>query len=103
MSRSRFWIVNLCMLLAVCLLMAGCAQPQPAPESDAQPSDQMLDGEALLQDRCTQCHGLEQVTNKTKNADEWAETVIRMVGKGATLNDDEQATLIEYLTANYGP
>jgi len=61
------------------------------------------EGEALLQERCTACHGLSRVTREQKTRDEWEQTVTRMVGKGAQLNADEQAALIEYLAETYGP
>ena len=59
--------------------------------------------EALLQERCTQCHGLNQTTSARKSRGEWDQTVTRMVSKGANLNDEEQTVLIDYLAQTYGP
>jgi hypothetical protein len=61
-----------------------------------------LDLEVLLQDRCTECHGLDRVTNSAKSQVGWEQTVDRMVKRGAVLNDEEQAALIEYLAQTYG-
>jgi cytochrome c5 len=115
MSKRRlvtFVIVSLAVLSAS--LFAACGgpaqeeeptlAPTPTPQEEA-PSEQPAStgGESLLQERCTACHGLSQVTREQKTRDEWGQTVTRMVGKGAQLNADEQAALIEYLAETYGP
>ena len=46
---------------------------------------------------------LERTTQAQKTREEWEQTVTRMVGQGAQLTEAEQATLIEYLAATYGP
>jgi cytochrome c5 len=99
-------------LLAAC---GGPASPETAepsqeeqattvPEEEA-PTAQppSADGTALLEERCTVCHSLDRVMQAQKTRDEWEQTVTRMVGKGAQLTEDEQATLPEYLAATYGP
>jgi mono/diheme cytochrome c family protein len=58
--------------------------------------------QALVQERCTGCHGLDRVTSVRKTRAEWAETVARMVSKGARLNAAEQNTVVEYLSKTYG-
>lgn len=60
-----------------------------------------MDGAALLQERCTVCHDLKRVEAAKKTADEWKATVERMVGKGAKLDANEQAALVEFLAATY--
>ena len=60
-----------------------------------------LDGQSLLQERCTQCHGLGQVERAKKTEEEWKATVERMVGKGAQLDEAEQELLIQYLAETY--
>ena len=76
------------------------APPTDVPEEEEPPTD---DGMALLEERCTECHGLDRTTSARKTREEWEETVIRMVNKGAQLNEEEQAILIAYLTETYGP
>jgi hypothetical protein len=56
-----------------------------------------------LQERCTACHSLSRVTQAQKTREQWEQTVVRMVGKGAQLNADERAALIKYLAETYGP
>jgi len=62
-----------------------------------------IDGQVLLEERCTDCHSLGRVTGAEKTRDEWEDTVTRMVNLGARLNDEEQTALIDYLAQTYGP
>jgi hypothetical protein len=62
-----------------------------------------VDGETLLQERCTECHGLERTTSAQKTRAEWEDTVTRMVNRGAELNEAEKTVLVDYLAENYGP
>ena len=90
-------------LLAAC---GGAAQTQP-PESpqEEQPAVQpsLEDGARLLEERCATCHSLDRVTQAQKTREEWEQNVVRMVSKGAQLNEEEQAILIDYLAETYGP
>lgn len=70
------------------------ATEEPAPPA-------AFDGEAMLQDRCTQCHSLSRVTNASKNAEAWRTTVERMVDYGAVLNAEELEDLVQYLAETY--
>jgi hypothetical protein len=92
--------------------LASTATPEPRltiePTVEVPPTDGeqvnsniALDGKTLLDTRCTVCHDLSRVTNKSKTLEEWKVTVERMVNKGADLNPDEQETLIQYLTETY--
>lgn len=76
----------------------------PTPQEE-EPTEQpaSIEGESLLQERCTACHDLNWVTRAQKTREKWEQTVARMVGKGAQLNAGEQAALIEYLAETYGP
>jgi len=74
--------------------------PQEEPPTEPSPAG---DGAVLLEERCTVCHGLDRTTSARKTREEWEQTVVRMVGKGAELNEEEQEILIAYLTETYGP
>jgi cytochrome c5 len=79
-------------------------EPTEAPQEEAPPAEPAAgDGAALLEERCAICHTLDRVTRAQKARDGWEQTITRMVGKGAQLAEDEQATLIEHLAATYGP
>jgi cytochrome c5 len=80
------------------------APPTEAPTATEVPPTEApakLDGQALLQDRCTVCHGLGGVERAKKTEEEWKATVERMVGKGAELDEAEQELLIKYLAEMY--
>jgi hypothetical protein len=77
------------LILAVSLAMFSL----PAPGFSAP------DGKAVMEDRCGSCHGLEKVTKASKDRAGWETTVTRMMGKGAALNAEEKAALIDYLVS----
>jgi len=57
------------------------------------------DGKTVMEARCGDCHGLEKITSKTKGRAAWQTTVNRMISKGASLNAEEKAALIDYLVS----
>lgn len=59
-------------------------------------------GRALVLRSCTSCHDVNTVTNVHQDADAWNATVNEMVGRGATLTQDEIATVVRYLAEHYG-
>jgi len=81
-------------VLLISLLAACGAQGEPA-------GTDTLDGEALVQERCSECHPLTRVTDAKKTRDGWQQTVERMVAQGAKLNEQEQQAVIAYLAETY--
>ena len=78
--------------------------PTEAPAATEVPPTEgpaTLDGQSLLQERCTVCHDLGRVERSMKTEEEWKATVERMVGKGAQLDEAEQELLIQYLAETY--
>jgi len=73
----------------------------PIPSTPTAEPQLTLDGESLLQERCTGCHSLGRVEQARKTAADWQKTVERMVAKGAVLNAEEQAAVIKYLAETY--
>jgi competence ComEA-like helix-hairpin-helix protein len=59
-------------------------------------------GKVILENTCTECHGLDKVLTRLRTTKEWRETAVRMRSKGATMSDDEFKTLVEYLAQNFG-
>lgn len=62
-------------------------------------SSEHLDGESLVQERCTQCHDLMRVERRFGQDRAWWErTVDRMVGRrSGLLNDTERTAVLDYL------
>jgi cytochrome c5 len=80
------------------------AQPAAAtadPATAAQPAAK-LDGAALLQDRCADCHSPDIVQRRPQSKDQWDRTVSNMIDRGAQLNDAEKQALVDYLAQTYG-
>jgi cytochrome c5 len=76
-------------------------EPTATSEPTAEPA--APEGQVLLEERCTACHGLDRVANVQKSREEWEATVDRMVGYGAELSESERTILLDYLVETYGP
>ena len=55
----------------------------------------------LVENTCTECHGLDQVVNSQMSNEDWRKTVNRMVKKGATLSPEEIDSVVEYLSVYF--
>jgi mono/diheme cytochrome c family protein len=99
--RSRVGLqvaVLIVVALVLVALLVACGSSSSSPtQVPAQ------DGAQLLETRCSVCHSADRPKQVAKTADEWAQTVDRMIGHGAQLNNAEKAALVEYLAQNYGP
>ncbi len=68
-------------------------------ESDDAVSD--TDGAALIEARCSTCHNTDRIYNADKDEAGWTDTVDRMIGYGAALDETERAAVLEYLVQNH--
>ncbi len=59
-------------------------------------------GYDLVSSRCGRCHPMG-VKKAHTTKEEWDKTVTRMIGKGASLNEAEKATVIDFLVKYYQP
>jgi cytochrome c5 len=98
------------LITVIGLAAAGCGAPAtevpppPEPAATEAPAASTevavpaaFDGQAMLQDRCTRCHGLDKVTAASKNEAQWKVTIDRMVSKGAQLTPEEVQALAQFL------
>jgi cytochrome c5 len=106
MNRRNLAVFTM-MLLVVLLgwLLAACGAAEektvvPTTEQE-EAAPAVLEGKALVEERCTQCHDLGRVERAKKTEEEWKANVERMVGKGAQLNEAEQELVIQYLAETY--
>jgi glyoxylase-like metal-dependent hydrolase (beta-lactamase superfamily II) len=60
-------------------------------------------GRRALETACTVCHSLERIQTKNMPQDDWVRIIDDMKGKGAILQGNDEALLLEYLVKNYGP
>jgi cytochrome c5 len=82
------------------------AAPAPAPGAAPASQDSAAAdaaGKALVDNKCAGCHGLDLITGKTANRVDWTATLDRMKSYGASLDDKETATMLDYLLKHYGP
>ena len=68
-------------------------------ESDVDPAT--LDGNALIDERCTVCHTRERIDMQDKDEEGWTETVDRMISYGADLDSAERQAVINYLVETH--
>lgn len=59
-------------------------------------------GKEILENTCSECHGMDKVLGQLRSEPQWREIAVRMRSKGATMSDDELKTLVEYLAQNFG-
>lgn len=97
MSRM---IAPFCIVL---IFFLTCAAAQTTPSMSG--ADTLPDGpgKEVVQRQCLSCHNVRIATNKRGNEDDWADTVSKMIGRGANISDDDAETIVEYMAAHYGP
>ena len=93
--------------LLTATLIAGTAVAQgatkPAKPAQATAAVKAADDTALLQEHCSSCHTVDQVTARNKTADEWAETMDRMIDHGMQMTPEDNKRIRDFLVAHYGP
>ncbi len=100
-------LVGLGMALLLIFVFAGCEPDGPYEEPEEEEHEEVeegepLSGEALIEDRCTRCHGLDRVYVERREGS-WRGIVESMVDKSPGLLDDEEFdAVVEYLQENYG-
>ncbi len=68
-------------------------------EAETEPTEETGDVEALIIDRCSECHEVGRVFNADKTEDGWSSTIDRMVDYGAEVSADEKQLMIEWLVS----
>jgi mono/diheme cytochrome c family protein len=84
-------------LAALCLAVAAPLHAQTAP---ALPPGE---GRDIVATACTQCHGLNTIVQIRDGSGGWRQFVNYMIMKGAQVSNSEADTVVQYLTANFGP
>ena len=87
---ARFSVIA----IAACVTLAetGWAQTE-LPEGK---------GKDITQNVCSQCHGLNSVVTSRMSPEDWENTVLDMVARGAPLLEEEIDVVVQYLAANLG-
>jgi competence protein ComEA len=84
---------------------AVLAQPQQDEQKAKDPYPQLPEGpgRVLLINTCGKCHAPTQVVGKGQTREGWEETLVKMVGYGATGTDEELSQIVDYLVQNFPP
>ena len=61
------------------------------------------EGRDIVATACTQCHGLNTIVQIRDGSGGWRQFVNYMILKGAQMSEREADTVVQYLTANFGP
>ena len=92
-------IIPLCALV---FIVSSCASATSSPSPASTTSTTALDGATLLQERCTVCHPLSFVEKSKHTAADWKLIVDVMISRGAKLSSDEETSVVNFLSANFG-
>ena len=85
-------------------ILAACGSGStatPVSTSKSVGNNATLDGQAIMQERCSVCHSINRVTSAHHTAAQWQNTVNRMINHGAKLAPQEKQVLIDYLAQNF--
>lgn len=77
-------------------LLAGCTAPR---DNGGTSGDDVA---SLIRDRCTRCHSIDRIKSAEHDRSAWEDTVARMRGRGAEVNDEEAGRVIEFLAGGGG-
>jgi mono/diheme cytochrome c family protein len=81
-------------IVLACLAAAAAANAQGGAEAQR----------AVAQKVCSACHTLESVTATRRSRAQWQETIDKMITtQGAKGSPEEFATVLDYLSADFGP
>src|ERR1700730_11568193 len=61
------------------------------------------EGRDIVAVACSQCHGLTTIMAIRDGSAGWRQFVNYMIMKGAQVSDRDTDTIVQYLTANFGP
>jgi hypothetical protein len=82
------------LFVAVSLLFARGGVASDLPEGK---------GKDVVTDTCTECHSLSRVKAQRLDEEGWKNILREMIENGASIEPDDRATILSYLTKNLGP
>src|SRR5262245_52878754 len=94
MMKSRTMRAALWFMFTLVLAVAALGSQQSTSSDDEK-------GKALVESKCTLCHGLDEVRVANLDRPGWKELVESMRTKGADLEDDEVPLIVSYLVKTY--
>ena len=92
-------ITSLFAIFVGLIFAVACASTTSSPTPV---STTTLDGATLLQQRCAVCHPLSFVEKSKHTAADWKLIADVMISRGAQLTPEEETSVVNYLSANFG-
>lgn len=80
--------------------LSAIVRPAETAEIAALPDDP---AKTLVTERCLLCHGAGLIAQQHKDAAAWGRTVTQMRTWGTPIQDEDQATIVAYLSKHFGP
>jgi competence protein ComEA len=102
---TRVKLIAASALISLPFFVAAAQTDNAKPGPSAADANLLPDGPGkdLVLKKCTSCHNTRNVIASSRTADDWAQEVSKMVGRGATISDDEADTIVNYLADHFGP
>src|SRR5438552_560165 len=89
-AKGAMWFMS-----TILLAVGSLAAQQPASPSDDDKA------KALVESKCTACHGLDEVQNAHLDKPGWTESIDFMRTKGMEIKDEEVPIIVNYLMRTY--
>lgn len=90
-------------LLVLSALSALCLFTAPLQAQNAPPNLPPGEGRDLVASVCTGCHTLTTIVQIRDGSAGWRQFVNYMIMKGAQVSEHDSDTIVQYLTASFGP
>ncbi len=105
MGLKYLWIVLLIVPVVGTHNLLSSQEQEARQEEETQWVSMLPEGEgkALMVTQCTNCHTLEKIVTQRRTAEEWADTVYDMIGRGAMIFVEEADAIANYLGRSLGP
>lgn len=95
MSKLVPFVITLLLALgASSLPLRAQAPPNPLPPGD---------GADIIAVTCSQCHGLNAITQLRMDGKAWRHQIYDMIERGAQVRPDQVDTMVNYLQTHFGP
>lgn len=87
------------LLLTVVVLWVSACSNAATPAGTSASSTENDEVKALIDERCSVCHSVNQVYRADYDETGWSDVIDTMIERGAVASEEEKALMIEWLLA----
>lgn len=87
------WLLISTLAVLFMVVVVACAQSSDTLETS--PSE----AEALIIERCSDCHSADRVFNEDYSREDWSDVFDEMIAKGAEVSEAEKEAMIDWLVS----